>query len=118
MAATDVLKELLIEGVEGLYDDGLVHKLGKQDDGKGGYTRNPPDPVPCKIKIDSVTDDMRLELGFTNKDVALYILQTPGLVLSEDDEVSDDTGQRYSLGTLKTDPVNSHWLVRGTPTDG
>lgn len=117
MAATDVLKDIVIAGVEGLFDDGLIYNLGKEDDGKGGFTRDPADPVPCKIKVDTVTEEMQAEVGYTDKDVALYVLQN-GVSLSSHNEVSDQTGQRYSLGILKTDPVNSHWLVRGTPING
>lgn len=118
MSVNDIFQDFIQLGLGFIYDSGFVIRKTVIDDGKGGYTRGQDGTISCSIKIDSVSESMRLELGYTDKDVALYILQNEGFVLTSDDEVRDHTGQRYALGTLRTDPVNVAWLVRGTPISG
>ena len=117
MVSLDFLKDFVVSVESVVYDDGVVHNAELIDDGKGGYTRNPDANSPCKARIDRVTEYMRLEEGFTDKDVGLFILQTPGLVVDEDSELTLN-GVRYTLGTLRQDPLQAAWQVRGTPVDG
>lgn len=117
MAVIDVVKGILVAGLEFVYDDGLIHRTVLTDDGRGGIITAGPIKVPCKVQLGEVTDYMRLEEGYTSKDVGLFVLQTEGLQLNPDDELEYDD-QLYSLGALNEDPARAAWVVRGTPKNG
>ena len=114
MSTLDPFRDILMAGLTLIYDDGLLYNVPRIDDGKGGYGRGSDDGVGCKATIDSVTDQMKAEEGYTASDVALYVLQTPGLTLSTDSEVFL-LGTRYLIGSISEDPARAAWACRATP---
>lgn len=64
----------------GPYHPGKLVWQGEAEEDGGGSIVSPGEPVEhdCSVQIDNVTEAMRLEAGYTDKDVRLIIL-APGL---------------------------------------
>jgi len=85
----------------------------------GGSIVTPGVPVekPCSCQVDSVTEAMRSEAGYADKDVALLVLcATLDGELDTDATVEVTAGPNagtYSVQSVSRDPMASHWLCRG-----
>lgn len=71
----------------GPFHAGVLHWPGEPvyDDGGSIVTPGVPFEIPCSVQIDSVTEAMRAEAGFTDKDVRLIVL-APGLTRPVDSD--------------------------------
>ena len=104
----------------GIYLDGELLHSQKVDDGQGGWTESHTS-TPVKLQQEQVTQAMREAAGYSDKDIALIVLQD-GI------ETGPTTADRIKIvsgplagttwnvaGPITADPGSSHWLVRGTP---
>ena len=117
-AFLNTVRDVLIDALEVVFGEGKIWTTNSTDDGMGGYTDGVPTSQDCLVLIGDVTEDMQREEGYTNKDVGVFILRTPGLVLTSDDLVEDEDGALFRLGRIKTDPAKAAWEIRGTPKNG
>lgn len=86
---------------------------------EGGSIVEPGVPIvyPCQVQVDSASEAMRAEAGFTEKDVALVILAA-SLPVSMDTEaevevLKGDHVGLYSVKSANLDSMATHWLCRG-----
>lgn len=108
----------------GPYHPGTVHWSGEPEYDDGGSIISPGIPVerPCSVQIDAVTDAMRGQDGYTDKDVRLIIL-APTLdgPLNTDARVEVQAGIDvpadwvgfWSVESVDRDPLGIGWSCRG-----
>ncbi len=106
----------LFAGVFGqFYLDGtLTANAVWVQDGSGGGSYQPGDPVACKVQEDQGDEATRVAGGYSQDDVRFLILQTPGVVVTGDSELTVG-GRTYLLRTPRQDPAKSYWEVWGVP---
>lgn len=88
-----------------------------EDDGGSIVTPGTPVEIDCMCQVDSVTDAMRADVGFVDRDVRLLIL-ADGLTrpIDTDATVSVAAGASagtYSVQTVQLDPMGAYWDCRG-----
>jgi hypothetical protein len=73
----------------GPYHDGVLRWPGDAELDDGGSIVTPGEPVEfdCSVQIDVVTEAMRAEAGYTDKDVRLIVL-VPGLGRAVDSDAT------------------------------
>lgn len=87
----------------------------------GGSIVEPGSPVglSCMCQVDAVTEGMRAEAGFAEKDVALLVLvATLEVPLDTDATVEVTAGPgagSYSVQSVGLDAMGSHYVCRGRP---
>jgi hypothetical protein len=108
----------MIDALEVVFDEGKIWHPVFTDDGSGGYTEGVPTSQDALVLVGEVTEFMKREPGYTDKDVGIFILRTAGLTLNSDDQIEDVDGNLYLLGRIVSDPAKAAWEVRGTPKDG
>lgn len=97
-----------------IYLPGTLHKAARSYD-DGGTISQSFVSFPIRVQRDDVTEAMRGEAGYTERDVALIVLsQGVPVEPSTDDEITV-SGVRYKLGQVGRDAASSHWFMRGTP---
>lgn len=85
----------------------------------GGSITTPGTPIEkdCSAQIDAVTEAMRLEAGFRDKDVRLLVLcATLDGTLDTDAAVEVLAGPNaglWSIESVSTDPAGACWECRG-----
>jgi hypothetical protein len=95
------------------YPDGTLHHAVRTEDDGGSITRTWTDTA-IKVQVDAVTESMRAEPGYTERDVRLIVLSHGITEPTSEDQITAG-GRRWSLGNVAADPANSHWIIRGTP---
>lgn len=104
---------------DGPYHDSIARWLGVPvlDDGGSIVTPGVPVGLPCMVQVDAVTEGMRAEAGFAEKDVALLVLvATLAAPLDTDATVEVSAGPSagsYSVQSVGLDPMGSHYVCRG-----
>lgn len=88
-----------------------------EDDGGSIITPGTPVEKTCYCQVDQVTEDMRAEAGFVDRDVRLLIL-ADGLTrpIDTDATVSVSAGASagvYSVQTAQLDPMGAYFDCRG-----
>ncbi len=87
------------------------------DDGGSIVSPGVPLEKPCSCQVDVVTEAMRQEAGFTDRDVRLLVLCTTlDGPLDTAATVTVQAGPNagaYSVQSISRDPVGSHWDCRG-----
>lgn len=88
-----------------------------EDDGGSIITPGTPVEIDCMAQVDSVTDAMRTEAGFVDRNVRLLVL-ADGLSrpIDTDATVSVSAGASagvYSVQTAQLDPMGVYWDCRG-----
>lgn len=88
-----------------------------EDDGGSIITPGTPVEIDVMAQVDSVTDAMRTEAGFVDRDVRLLIL-ADGLTrpIDTDATVSVSAGASagvYSVQTVQLDPMGAYFDCRG-----
>lgn len=98
----------------GPFHAGVIHWPGEAVYDDGGSIVEPGTPVeiPCMVQIDSVTEAMRQEAGYTDKDVRLIVLAT-GLERPVD---SDATVEVPPGSSVPAQHVGT-WLVASNAQD-
>jgi len=97
----------------GVFLDATLHRTVKTTAANGDVS-SVPSNVPIKAMFDKITDTMRATSGFSDKDVAIIVLQQ-GIspALSTADEITLK-GVRWSIKSpIDEDPAASHWIARG-----
>lgn len=102
----------------GIFLDGLLHRDGTDPiyDGEGNITGyGGGAEIPMKVQRDACSYTMRQSEGYTEGDVMLIILAAPlnGLKVTTDFQVSDGSGQRWTIQSADLDAASSHWICRG-----
>jgi len=92
-----------------------------EDDGGSIVSPGTPMEIDVMAQVDSVTDAMRTEAGFVDRDVRLLIL-ADGLTRPIDTAatVSVSAGASagvYSVQTAQLDPMGVYWDCRGRRSD-
>lgn len=107
---------LVSEAVGGPYAAGKLLYAGVpvKDDGGDIVEPGNPSEVACRVQVDRVTEAMRQEDGFLERDVRLLILGPDNLTTDPDVSVTDGpfNGQSYSLQTVGRDPLGFGWECR------
>lgn len=100
----------------GPYADGKLLYAGTPIYDDGGSIISPGEPieVPCKVQVDVVTEAMRADEDFMEKDVRLLILGPAALDTTPDVSViaGKFAGQTYSLQTCGRDSMGFGWECR------
>lgn len=97
-----------------VYLDGTLHRATMMDNGKGGWERSFAD-VPVKGMIDQVTEAMRQQAGYTDRDVRIILLSgSLDAAPTTNDQVTL-RGTRWSIAAPTDDPVQAGYVMRGTP---
>ena len=108
----------------GPFHAGVLHWPGEPvfDDGGSIVTPGVPVDIPCQVQIDSVTEAMRAEAGFTDRDVRLIAL-APGLTRPVDSAatvqvlpgatVPADHVGLWSIQSVSRDPLGCYLECRG-----
>lgn len=103
----------------GAFHDSTASWAGVPVTDDGGSIVSPGDPVtlPCSCQVDVVTDAMRAEAGFVDRDVRLLVLRsTLTRPLDTDATITVLAGPSagvYSVQSATLDPIGSHWDCRG-----
>jgi hypothetical protein len=88
-----------------------------EDDGGSIITPGTPVEKTCYCQVDQVTEDMRAEAGYRDKDVALLILcDTLDGELDTDATINVTKGPNaglWSVQSVSKDSMGTHWLCRG-----
>lgn len=88
------------------------------DDGGSIVSPGTPIALTCDCQVDSVTEAMRSEAGYTDRDVALLVLaSTLAGELDTDATIAvlagPYAGNSYSVQSVGKDSMASHWVCRG-----
>lgn len=87
------------------------------DDGGSIVTPGMPVERPCMVQVDAVTEAMRSEAGFTDRDVRLLVISLDG-ELDTDARVAVDKGPHvgtYSVQSVGTESFGIYAECRGRP---
>ncbi len=107
---------LVSEAVGGPYAAGklLYAGVAVKDDGGDIVTPGTPSEIAIRVQVDRVTEAMRQEEGFLERDVRLLILGPDTLTTDPDVSVAEGpfAGQSYSLQTVGRDPLGFGWECR------
>ena len=100
----------------GPYADGKLNYPGVPVYDVGGSIIDPGEPyeVPCQVQVDVVTEAMRADADFMERDVRLLILGPAALDTTPDVSViaGKFAGQSYSLQTCGRDSMGFGWECR------
>lgn len=69
----------------------------------------------CRGQVDAVTEAMRTEAGYTDRDVRIILLQEGLTVTPTTDFEAAIGGRRWKVASVDSDPASTHWIMRGTP---
>lgn len=113
------LAELFGAAMAGLYGAGRLLTVTTTEDTYGKETRT-TEGMDVLVQIDRVTQAMRLAEGYSPEAVQLIILQrnAVGDVVPRP-KITDKInagGRWWAADLVDSDPANSHWAMRGTPT--
>lgn len=106
--------------VGGPYHAGRVNMPGrvKYDDGGSIVTPAAPMSYDCMVQVEAVTEAMRAEAGFAEKDVRLMILRN-GLFVEINTDATVEVlagpfaGASYSIQSVGGDGMAVYWDCRG-----
>ena len=89
------------------------------DDGGSIVSPGVPVAFPCSCQVDIVTEAMRSEAGYRDKDVRLIVLAA-GMARGLDTDATVDvqagpSAGAYSVQSASLDPIGSHYDCRGRP---
>lgn len=103
----------LSAALDGLYPDGFLHRVTETYSSDGGVTVVDTD-IPIKAKVDSATEAMKTDSGYSSTDVAIMVLRTDlALNITADDKITAE-GARYRIGgPIRKDTAGSHFILRG-----
>lgn len=107
------LTRLFAGAFGGLYLPAILHKSSRAYDDGGSITETSRQHK-CRGQLDSTTEAMRGEAGYTEKDVGIIILQHGVPEPTSDDEITI-RGVRFKIASVQGDPAATHWIIRGTP---
>lgn len=96
-----------------IYGDGKLIRVVTGRGAGGVVTHTEQAAVDIKFQIDVCTEAMRQQEGYTDKDVAMFVLQmgvTGGDLTSDD--IIEARGKRWKMYGITTDPAKSYWLGR------
>lgn len=96
-----------------LYRDGTLHTATRTEHPNGDVSEGFTDSA-IKIQRDVCTERMRQAASYTERDVALIILEY-GAVPTTDDQATDADGARWRIASVDRAADTSHWVCRGTP---
>ena len=101
-----------------LYLDGTIVREDREEMADGGFTRYER-RKGVKYQPDTVTENMRVNGGYTEKDGRFLILQIdqhghPLERPTTDAELITQAG-RWALQSVDGDPGATHWIVRASP---
>ncbi len=94
------------------YLDGTLHRITRMEDAGGSITNAETD-VAIKGQVDQVSEAMRVQAGYTEKEQRLIVLSA---VISPAPTSQDEItlgGTRWAIAAVEADPVSSHWVIRG-----
>jgi len=101
----------------GPFHDARLHYAGTPTIDAGGSITAPgtASTVNCRVQVDVVTEAMRRDTDFLERDVRLLIIGPALLTTEPDVEVVEGpfAGQRYSLRAVGRDPMGLGWECRG-----
>lgn len=97
----------------GIYLPATLHKRTLVDDGEGSLTATVTD-YPCRAQVDTCGEKLRASAGYSDTDMAVYILQgTCEVEPTSQDQITTTRG-RFNLNNSDVDPAGSYWLFRGS----
>jgi len=105
---------LFADAFGAFYLDATLYHMPKAPGGDGKLTATPGSEA-CKAQIDEVTEAMRQAAGYSERDVAIIILQgsVAGAAPTSDDEITVGGNRWYLRAPITSDPAQSYWLARG-----
>lgn len=96
----------------GLYLPATLHKRAISYDSEGNPTASATD-YTCRAQLDAATEAMRQAAGYTDTDVAIYVLAYGLAVTIDSDDEITVKGQRYTVASVERDPAAAYFLCRG-----
>lgn len=103
-----------------IYADAQIHLPNRAPRPGGGTNKGFVEPsTPAKAQVGPVTEDMRLDQGFSEDDVAIIVLRgsvPEGLEIDSDCEIEVEGHGRHRIGTpVRQSTARTHWTLRCTP---
>jgi len=95
-----------------IYPSGTLIQRTITEDAGGSQTVTTTS-VPIKVQTDRVTESMRQQPGYTDKDVRLIVLSAGVSAITSDDQIIDSRGDTWSLIDPALDVCGSHYEMRG-----
>lgn len=106
------LSRTFAKAFAGVYLPATLHRRELTGDNEGTpvYTET---TYSCRAQVDVCGEKMRLSAGYSDTDVAIFILQgTCEVEPNSNDEITTNRG-RFALNNSDVDPAASYWLFRG-----
>jgi hypothetical protein len=101
----------------GILLDATLYRRTQTEGDNGDVTSSLSAGEPVKGYREATTDRMRRELGYSDREGRLLVLQVfSGAVVpapKRGDEIDLD-GTRWVIGDMDSDPARTHWLIRAT----
>lgn len=94
-----------------IYLPGTLYRRTLADDGKGSLTPSET-TQSVKVQVDSATEAMRAEPGYTGTDVRLLILASGLSLVNTDCEVAVGN-RRFAIASVAQDPAGAYFECRG-----
>lgn len=95
-----------------IYPSGVLIRRTITEDAGGSQTVA-TSSIAIKVQTDRVTESMRQQPGYTDKDVRLIVLSAGVDVITSDDQITDGNGDTWNLIDPSKDTCGSHWEIRG-----
>lgn len=96
------------------YLDATLIRVTLVPDGEGGGTTSTT-TTAAKVQRDAITEAMRTNGGYTQRDARFLILRSPTVGDLTSDDRLDHDGTTWALSNPESDPAGSYWAVRATP---
>lgn len=101
---------VIIDAQPGGYDDNGVFQPGQ-----------PPQQIPCRVQIDSLSEAMRAQAGFSDKEYRFIVLASGlGVALNADAKVTVTDAKApadfigaWLVSSLQRDPAGIAWTGKG-----
>lgn len=94
-----------------LYLPATLYRRADVDDGSGTVTVTWTGEA-VRAQLDSATQAMRMTPGYTDEDMAIYILASGISPVTTDCEITIK-GQRWAIASITQDPAGAYFLCRG-----
>lgn len=111
---TDALKNVMGAAFAPILGTGQLIRIDMVRQPGGVILPAEQDPVAISVQVDRCDEAMRQAEGYTDTDVKLIILQA-GVSGREPntDDIVVARGRRWKVSGVRSDPAQSHWVMRG-----
>lgn len=114
MTLQSIISGALLSALPVLYPDGILIRVIRTEQPNGDVT-SVTQSQAVKVQREPATERMRQAAGYADRDTALIVLQTGGVQITTDDQITDAEGTTWAVASAEYDAALSHWVCRGQP---